>query len=1116
MLTVAPTERTRTGFLAGSLAFCCMSAVLAAPVHQARAEETATPRYEFDIEEETLGAALKKFADQTDFLVLYPFQLADVTGVKPVKGRFNIDEALETMLSDAGFSGGLTRSGVITIRRTPNDLASQEGHMNNKSLASRLAGGVSSLVIGATGLGGAAAQTQAAGASDEQDRIIVTGSRIANANLTSSSSVTVLGGEEIDARGVIRVEDLLNILPQALSGQSSTTGVNGAQATVNLRGLGANRTLVLMDGKRLPYGSPINAAADLNQIPSQLVERIEVLTGGATAVYGSDAVAGVVNFKMNRNFEGIEANFQGGFFQAGNSNSDVEAVLADFNQPDPDGIIDGRTLDMSIVAGTNVADGRGNITVYFGYSNDNPVRWEDRDITACPFGTRNDGADFSCSGSNAQPRLTRYVRTGADGFNLAADEATGLLRDYNGATDAFNFAFGNYLQRPRERFTYGAFAHYELAPDLEFFLDYSFADNTTDAQIAPGGLALGRTDTINCDNPLLSADQLAVFCDPSAVFVDDDGVERASLRIGRRNLDFPRNARFSLKTQRVVGGFRGALFDGFDYEVFGQFSNVDFSEVFTNDVSVSRVTRAIDVVTDPGTGQPVCRSVLTGEDPDCVPFDVFSPNGITEAASTYIATPSVRVGDTSQLVIGASLAGGLDRWGLTSPLAADGVQVAAGFEFRRDSLSLTPDTSDGRTSVRVPVDGAIEVYEFFGEMQAPLVQDRPFFDELSLTAAYRFSDFYETTGTQNTYSVGATWAPGPDLRLRGQYQRATRSPNPIELFNPQEFGLDTLTAGANGLLDPCAGDFNPATSTPEPARSFEECARTGVTADQYGSILDLSDNIVTLVGGNPDLDAEFSDTWTAGLIFTPSAVPGLVLSVDYFSINVDGFIGAINPNDALTQCLDTGASDFCSLINRDSEGTFFLVDGEAFIQGTNINTGRLNTSGFDLNATYAFDLDDLGLNNGGEIRLGYISTILSELQEQSLPGEEAIECAGFHAGACDNPAPKYRHRTTLGWVRGALDTTLSWRYLSSVDQFGASTTAVNQLDAVSYFDLSVQYEIKRGLELRGGVNNLFDQDPPLTSLAGFGGGEDAGRGNSYPQLYDAQGRFVFAGITARF
>lgn len=948
------------------------------------------------------------------------------------------------------------------------------------------------------------------------DRVVVTGSRISNPNLTSSSSVTTLGAEEFDARGVLRVEDLLSTLPQTLSGDSSTSGVSGAQATVNLRGLGAKRTLVVVDGKRLPYGSPINVAADLNQIPSQLVERVEVLTGGATAVYGSDAIAGVVNFIMKRDFEGFEADVQGSTFWADNNNSRVERVLNDFGQPDADSIMDGESVDVNLVAGTNFDGDRGNVTTYFGYSKDNAVKWEDRDFTSCPFSTRNAGTDFSCSGSGAMPANTRYLRTGAGGFDLVVDETTGNLRPYNGSVDAFNFAYGNYLQRPRERYTYGAFARYDVTENIELFFDFSVADNQTDAQIGAAGLATGTTTTINCDNPLLTSEMQATFCDPSVVTIDQNGIPRAPLRLGRRNVDYPRVAEFGLKTQRFVGGIRGEAFDGVDYEVFIQNSSVDYQEVLRNDVSISRVTRAVDVVADPVSGNPVCRSVLTGEDPNCVPFNIFEAGGITQAANDYITTPSVRVGDTEQFVFGGSLSGDLGVYGLTSPFANDGIGAVIGFEYREDSLSLTPDSADTRTSVRAPVDGSVPVRELFGEIQAPLVQDAPFADELTLTGAYRYSDYYDTTGEQNTYSVGLAWRPVTDLRLRTQYQRATRSPNPIELYSPREFGFGTLSTLPNGLKDPCAGDFDPTTSTAEPFASFEACAKTGVTQAQYGTILDSAGNIDILTGGNEALEPEVSDTWTAGIVYEPSYLPGFVASVDYFSIEVEDFIGSIDPSQTIDQCLTTGDARYCSLINRESSGTLFLGDGEAFVDVALINTGQLKTSGVDLSASYRFGLEDVGAPGFGDLQLSYVATILDELSTQALVGEPAVECAGMHGGACNNPAPEYRHRVSANWSLNKLRAQLAWRYISSVDEYSVNPSPVNDLEATSYFDVSVQYDVSEALELRAGVNNVLDQDPPLTSLAGYGGNENDGRGNTYPSIYDAQGRFLFAGATIRF
>ncbi len=973
-------------------------------------------------------------------------------------------------------------------------------------------------------------------AAEEIEQIIVTGSRIARPELTAPSPVTVLEGGEVDTRGVLRVEDLINTLPQAFAAQGSNIS-NGATgtATVNLRGLGASRTLVLVDGRRLPFGSPTSVPADLNQIPPQLIERIDVLTGGASAVYGADAVAGVVNFIMKRDFEGVQFDFQGSFFQAGNNNKKVEKVLADFNQPDPGSVVDGRAFDFNVIIGGNFDDDKGNVTAWFGYREVNPVLQANRDISACAFGTRNNGTEFSCLGSSsAFPGRFTDFGLGA-GFNLTIDKDTGKLRNFDFSRDTFNFAPFNYFQRPDERYTFGAFAHYEIHPKVEMFVDLSFMDDRTIAQIAPSANFF-VTDRINCDNPLLSAEQLAVFCAPDNLVTDEDGnvilnedgVPYGILFIGRRNVEGgPRRDDLRHTNYRVVGGFRGDAFRDVRYEVFGQVSNVGFSEVFLNDLSTRKIKQAIDVVLDKD-GNPVCRAALTGEAPDCVPWNIFQLGGVTQDAINFINTPALNKGDVNQLIFGASLVGDMTSYGLVSPWAATGIQLVGGFEYRKDKLELTPDetfkTGDlaGQGGPTPAVGGLIEVYEFYGEIQAPIVQDQPFFHEFAVNGAYRFSDYTLTTGTQSTYALGATWSPVPDIRTRGQFQRATRSPNPIELFSPQSIGLFDMVSGPNGLFDPCAGDFDPATTTPEPARSFEECARTGVTPEQFGKIADNpAGQFNALFGGNPELDVEKANTWTAGVVITPRQVPGLTLQVDWFSIKVKGFIGTIDPNITLNACLDSGAPFFCNLIHRGPGGQLFVGDN-TFIEATNFNTGSLSTKGVDINLTYDADLADWGLDNAGSLRFHYIATWLDKLVTVPVPSElqefvpedaRRFDCVGFYGSSCGTPNPAYRHRFSTTWRSPwELDVTVTWRFFDSVKLFGGGAPINEKFPTRNYFDLSFQYPIRDNIELRGGVNNLFDQDPPLSSVVGAG----AGNGNTYPQVYDALGRFFHAGITVTF
>ncbi|MEP4891948.1 MAG: TonB-dependent receptor [Aliiglaciecola sp.] len=1061
--------------------------------------------------------ALNELAFQTDAILLFSYKDAKVRQSNAVVGDYTLQQAITLLLKDSGLISSLTEDGAIKISLSQNQKEQNSERVaevkNQKKSMQRRA--VSSALLA---IFSASATAQSAADSDTQatsvEEIVITGSRIKSTNLVSTSPVTVMGAEEVLNRGITRVEDLLNTLPQALSAQSSSSGIGTGTATVNLRGLGADRTLVLVDGKRLPYGSPTSVAADLNQIPTQLINRVEVLTGGASAVYGADAIAGVVNFVMKRDFEGLEFNLQGSSFYAENNNQAMGDLLESYGQPNPGSIMDGESIDFNVIAGGNLDNGKGNITAYAGYSKDKAVRWEDRDISSCPLGLANNGTEFSCTGSGAQPENTRFSRTGEGAFDLAVDADSGLLRNYSSDSDAYNFIGGNYLQRPRERITLGAFANYDISDDTYWFMDYSFSRNNTTAQIAPGGLSLGRSTSINCDNPLLSDNQSSVFCEPSVTYLDDDGVLRAPLLMARRNIEGGSRATEStLVTNRVVMGLRGEIFEDFNYEIFGQYSHVDYTETLTNDVLTERVDLALDVVTDPSTGEAVCRSFLTGEEPDCLPWNIFQPGAVDPASTAFLTAPSIRTGSTKQQILGGSISGDLENYGFVSPFAQTAMQVVFGFEYRKDSLQLTPDTSSSTTVVREPVAGDISVSELFTEIQLPLVQNKTGIKELTLSGAFRYSD-YDTTGAQNTYSSGLTWVPTEDVLVRAQFQRATRSPNPIELFSSQANGRFSLSAGSNGLSDPCAGDFDPSTDAPEPSRSLEECMLTGVTSATYGQILDSSTGeYPTLTGGNPDLEPEESDTVTVGIVITPQALPNLNISIDYFSIDVDGFVGTVPPELALNNCMDSGDEFFCGLVNRDEAGTLWLTDNVSYIQATNINTGSLSTSGFDIAVGYSFDIGSYG-----SLQLNYLATLLSDFEEQSLPDEEAFDCAGFYGSSCGTPRPEYRHWASAAWqVNDDFSTTLTWRHIGSVDQYGTSTSPIiDELESTYYIDLSANYYVNDDVQVRAGINNILDQDPPLTSIAGYGGGETSGRGNTYPQIYDAQGRFVFAGLTVAF
>lgn len=705
------------------------------------------------------------------------------------------------------------------------------------------------------------------------EEVVVTGSRLSRGNAVSPSPVTTVDAGDIEARGTIRVEDMLNVLPQVSPSETSGKANEATgTATVDLRGLGAQRTLVLINGRRLPFGSPISAAADLNQVPSQMVERVEVLTGGASAVYGADAVAGVVNFILKQDFEGFQVDLQAGGYQTENDSGKAEAVLREFDQPIPGSTFDGESYNVSVMAGMNAADGRGNLTAYFTYRKQEQVLQGQRIGSACAFGSRNGGREFTCAGSGTTfPAQFANSAPVAVPFRITLDDQ-GRPRDYIFPDDTYNFApINNYIQ-PNERYSFGATGHYDINDRVEAYGEFGFTTNEMVDQIAPSGIFFGQTDTINCDNPFLGEELVQIICTNNGFSGSDD----APVNIGRRNVEGGgrRNA-IEHTSFRSVAGLRGAFSDNWSYDISAQYSQVEYSNEADNFFNISLVKNALEARIDPATGQPACQVAIDGTDSSCAPYNPFELGGVTQEALDYIQAPGFRAGKVKQTIFMASVEGDLGAYGVKSPMANDGMLAVFGIEYRKDELVQTNDfliRSGALGNPRADVSGQIPVREFYTEFQLPLVQDAMGFQDLSLTGAYRFSDFEDTTGSQNTYALGLSYSPNADVRVRAQYQRATRSPNPIELFSPTnrfEFNLPQLP---NGAFDPCGG--------PNPFRSFEECARTGVTAEQYGQIIVSGGQFNNLTGGNEDLDVETADTYTFGVVLTPSIAEGLTLSID--------------------------------------------------------------------------------------------------------------------------------------------------------------------------------------------------------------------------------------------
>jgi len=968
-------------------------------------------------------------------------------------------------------------------------------------------------------------------AAEQVERIEITGTRIPQVNVEGPSPVTTLNAQDIKLDGHAKAEDLLNQLPQVFTSQGSASS-NGATGTanVNLRNLGPTRNLVLVNGRRLPPGSPRSGsdsyAADLNQIPTPLVQRVELLTGGASAVYGSDAISGVVNFIMNDRFEGLQIDVDRSFYNHQQQNSqgvaDVVAARAatnpsQFKVPGDVGA-DGAINNFSILMGKNFADNRGNATAYFNYKKEYPVLQANRDFSACAL---NPGNAFTCGGSStAYPG--RFFTDGGGGPTFTIDTVTGAPRAWNGATDQFNFGPYNYYRRPSEQWAFSSFAHLDIVPrEVRVYTEFSFHDNHTVAQIAPSGIFVGNPDfvgpnAIHFENPLLTPAWRAIIAANNGGNPFAAPGDTADLVIGRRNIEGGgRQDDIRHSSYRGVLGIKGEMYKNWNYDLYGQFGKVLYTGVYRNDFSKSRILKAMDVIIDPATGQPACRSAVslanggTGTDLSCVPYNIWTLGGVTPAALDYLQVPGLQNGYTSQDVFAYTASADLGAYGIKMPGAKNGVGVVVGMEQRKERLVLETDSSfstfdlAGQGGPTIGVKGQLDVVELFGEARVPLIEGRPFADMLSVSASYRYSD-YSTGKKTNTYGLGAEWAPVKEYRLRGSYQHAVRHANITELFQPAGnnlFGMDSDPCGENPIATPA------------------QCARSGVTTNYGNAVLDSpAGQFNFLQGGNTQLKPETADSYTLGLVFTPAK--NLTGTVDWWMIKLKDAINNIPPATLLNKCIFENL--YCNLITRDSQQTLWLFPAGRIIS-FNDNLGGYDTSGVDFGLNYSYPLA-----GSGTLAFNFLGTWLNKWEFEPIQGQGTFDCAGFFGPACSQnkgPLPTWRHKVRATWATPwDVQMAVTWRHINKVMNettssdplLNAPTDATDsELGSRDYFDLAASWNVNKTFTVRAGINNIFDKDPPIVSSI-LADPAIFGNGNTFPQMYDTLGRLVFVSAVAKF
>jgi|TARA_B100000768_G_scaffold98322_1_gene91681 outer membrane receptor protein involved in Fe transport len=903
--------------------------------------------------------------------------------------------------------------------------------------------------------------------SEALEEVIVTGSLIKRVDgFESASPVVVSTAAEISASGISKVEDFLNSLPQLSAGQNSyvSNGASGT-ATLDLRGMGSSRTLVLINGRRMGGGGAYGESADTNQIPTAMLERVEVLTGGASTVYGADAVAGVVNFVMRKDFDGVELNIGTSGFMHDNDNSYVADLMdaKGFDYPKGGDGVDGQADTMDLVMGSSFADGKGQATAYVTWRKGSELRQGARDYSSCALNST--GTSCGGSGNAIVPNFYISQRNAAGTLDWDTFEYWTLDSGSNfvpSEGNIYNYAPINHFMRPDEKWSFGTMMDLQLNDSTELYAEIMATDYNTKAQIAESGTFFAEEYYIDYDSALLNDSQRQALTDTWGLASGDD----FAVYIGKRNVEGgPRASVITNASFRIVLGARGEV-QGWDYDVNYQKNSVDSSVTYINDFFAPNISTALQAAT----------------------YDVFTYQGVTsEQASGLTGTAMLRA-DLSTEIFYAQMS---RDTGFSLPTTDSNISIAMGVENRKMSYDRDSDTVFeegqllGQGGATKSIAGSFSVTDVFLEAAIPVIEN------LDMELGFRSSD-YSTSGNHNTYKVGATYSPTEMVTLRTGYNRTIRSPNITTMFAPQNQGL---WAGS----DPCAGDA--------PTYTAAQCALTGVTAAQYGNIVaSPASQYNALYGGNTELDPETADTISFGIVANP--VEDLTLSVDWWSVALESAIGSVSASTSIKECAENGNTALCSLINRGNAGTLWLGTS-GYVTSTSTNLGEVNFSGVDVAATYGMAL------GGGDLSLKLMGSKSLEKETLVLPGVETTryDCNGIaNDDQCTGPNMDWRHTLTANYSKDDWTVGAAWRYFGKVDYKGTADTlaAAGALDAVNYIDLNGSYTLNENVSFSAGARNLLDKETPMV-----GGGLNPDNANSYGN-YDVLGRYIYADVTISF
>jgi len=918
------------------------------------------------------------------------------------------------------------------------------------------------------------AQDAAADEEVASESIIVTGSRIARPDLEAPSPVTTVSSEQFDLTGTVTVETLLNELPQLIPGNTRTSNNQGGEdfSTLDLRGLGPERTLILVDGERVPASST-SGVVDIGTIPAGLISRVDVVTGGASAVYGSDAIAGVVNFVLKDDYQGLELTSQYGLSEEG----------------------DGATFNVQGLIGGNFAEGRGNMTFFASYFTRDAVSQNDRDITRLASvlvyndaGTDDEADDqirvakhlelisgsnndylYASGGSGTPPwgsissnsanpfRLlstnpatsARFGSANTDcnpatagvavnGGNLSFNDANQLTPSATGGLCAFadrstgssryNFNPVNFLVTPYRRFTLASTARYEINDNITLKTVANYTDSEQTVNLAPTP-ATGIVVPYN--SPLIPADlaaALASRANPTAPFT----MARRFSETG------PREGIYNSKTATLRGTLSGSLTEKFRWDATVSYGNTSATVYANGNINLTAVKQGLN-------GCP------TGALPGCVPINIFGANTLTPTMLNFVRINTKETREFEQVRAAANITGDLFE------LPGGPVAVALGVEARTDRGNALVDDAQrtgniyGFNAVQ-DQKGSITVKEAYGELRIPVITDTPFFYDLSIEAGARYSD-YSTIGGLFNWKVGGQWAPTSWVKFRGIYNKAARAPSVVELFQNGDQGFPSYT-------DPC-------NQVGRTAQALAICQRQAPAVDFAGFIQNNS-QVQAFAFGNDALSEEKAETFTVGTVLTPDVGLGrFSATVDYYDIKIDNLIAAFGAGFFLNGCYVQNDPEACARINRNTAtGQIDAVNTATGNQGTR------KTSGVDIGLNWVLPLEEIGLG-GGRLRFNEVFTWVNHYLL------DTTEFAGKSSGGAGGAVPEFKSTLTVGYDTDSFTAQVRWNYLSSVEEdWGLALNP--KTPALSYFDLSLSQKIGDNFQLTGVVQNALGAKPKRT------------------------------------